>query len=241
MQTETIMKHFSSGEFHKGMADAIRLRKSGQIGPAAYDAIFKHAASVAFPLASEGEAMGKFMQTPLGARMLNEGLARDREDMQKRSARANAELPAGEGYYQKAHGNEGSSQSEYENQTHGRPTQAVYDRAVALLMKEKNCSRADAIKEIEEKLGRPVGKGYGNPTPAWTPSSASHSAFENPDVTRKPADEEELNRGDARVNESDDIQDIDQRLAELMHGPEKLTYDQAVSRLHVEARQTRGW
>ena len=64
--TTVIMKQFRDGEFHTAMASAIQLRKSGAIGRDGYNAIFKHAAAVAYPLAKQAEAERQFILIPVG-------------------------------------------------------------------------------------------------------------------------------------------------------------------------------
>jgi hypothetical protein len=94
METTTIMKNFRDGNFHKSMSDAIALRKSGRIGSGAYDEIYKFAAQVAHPLAKPWEATELFRQTPIGSRMLTEGLAADIADLYRDTAKAESSLVA---------------------------------------------------------------------------------------------------------------------------------------------------
>jgi hypothetical protein len=166
-----------------------------------------------FPNDSMGVALAKFFATPHGAEMLNRGLQKNYTDMQKRGALGGYE-PVG-----KAFGNE-------------TPGPAVFDKAVELLMAARNCSRDAAITEIyrAEKLA----KAFGNP-------ASRQSEFENPDVTRKPGDTEELDRGDTRVEDESEPKDLAVRIKELMNGPEKLTYEQAISRLHIAEKMRKGF
>jgi hypothetical protein len=105
------------------------------------------------------------------------------------------------------------------------PGAAVFERAVKFLMADRNCSREEAIAEIE--------KAFGNEASRQTP-------FASPDVRRQPADEEELDRGDARVEEEEDEKDLATRIKELMNS-EGLSYEAAISRLHVAEKMRKGF
>lgn len=116
-----------------------------------------------FPGDTIGVAFRKWQSTPHGAEMLNAGLKKNDQTEQLRGALS--ATPASN--LLKAFGNEASRQSEYENpdvtrsdnksrlsdgEAAGPPgwdrDSATFDKAVELLMKERNCSRDAAISEI---------------------------------------------------------------------------------------------
>ena len=149
---------------------AVAIEK-GEIDQAAYAKLQERLAQEQFPNDSIGVALSKFYSTPHGSAMLNRGLQKNREDMQ-RSIALSVTVPLS-----KAWGNPASRQSEYENPSVTKPSSEpaisageiawpdawnakVFDKAVAFLMREKNVSRDAAITEIYRAEKRRKGLSY---------------------------------------------------------------------------------
>ncbi|MGO8925130.1 MAG: hypothetical protein ACLQF4_19600 [Xanthobacteraceae bacterium] len=135
----------------------------GQISQEAYAKLQERLAQEMFPTDSMGVALAKFYATPHGAEMLNRGLRKSHADMQKAGALGAYEPVA------KADGNPtpawtptSAGQSEYETPPHpmADDTPRVFEAAVELLMKERNCGRDAAISEIYRAEKRRKGLSY---------------------------------------------------------------------------------
>jgi hypothetical protein len=136
--------------------------EKGEIGQGTLAKLQQRLAQEQFPNDSIGVALAKFYRTPHGAEMLNRGLQKSHEDMQRRSALANA----AEVLVAKAHGNPASRQSEYETPDteeadetpHIGEGDEPFDQKVERLMKERNISRDAAITLIyrAEKIAKGI-------------------------------------------------------------------------------------
>jgi hypothetical protein len=124
---------------------AVKALHSGELNPQTSYKLFARCALEQFPDSrNEAEATEKFRQTVHGQEWFNAERQQNYEDLQKSNA-LSAHVPLA-----KAWGNEASRQSEYETPpvTRADETPKVFERAVELLMKEKNISRDAAITEI---------------------------------------------------------------------------------------------
>ena len=154
-----------------------RALDDGQISQESFAKLQQRLAQEMFPTNSMGVALSKFYATPHGAEMLNRGLRKNYADTQKLGALGGYE-PVG-----KAYGNPtpswtptSSRQSEFETPPHPMADEtphatgeiawpeawnkAVFDKAVELLMREKNCSRDAAITEIYRAEKRTKGLSF---------------------------------------------------------------------------------
>ena len=255
--TTTVMKQFSSGEFHKGMHNAVQLRKSGAIGRDAYDKIFKHAAAVAYPLAKQAEAERQFILTPLGERMINEGLAKDHEDLQRDSARANASLVAKSKkpkvHLEQPDDREPDDDPDDELQKLGEMYRRAHPKAqftkaqaVAWVGQHTPEGRRLVLRSKQKNLSAYGSKFAGFFDKAQSAVSRT-PPLTQPDVVRDPADRAEFDAGQAAVESGRRTPDggtFNERVKELMSA-EGISEIEAMSRLVGEAREERiaklGW
>ena len=132
---------------------------SGQISQETYAKLQRRLAQEMFPADSMGVALAKFYATPHGGEMLNAGLKKNYEAVQRANGLGGYELVG------KADGNptpswtpSSSRQSEFETPPHpmadetprhtgeiAAPSKDVFERAIALLMEDRNISRDAAI------------------------------------------------------------------------------------------------
>ena len=139
---------------------AVKALHSGQLNPQTSYKLFARCALEQFPDSkSEAEATEKLRQTVHGQEWFNAERQQNYENMQKGNA-LSASVPL-----DKAWGNPASRQTPFENPDVTKPSnaprisdgqiawpepwnKAVFDKAVELLMREKNISRDAAITEI---------------------------------------------------------------------------------------------
>lgn len=116
-----------------------------------------------FPNDSEGVALQKFYATPHGAEMLNCGLRRNYEAVQRTNS-LGAHVPLAKGYGNPTPAWTATSerQSAFENPDVTRldDSPRVFAEAVELLMKDRNISRDAAISEIYRAEKRRKGLSY---------------------------------------------------------------------------------
>jgi hypothetical protein len=127
---------------------------NGEISQETYAKLQQRIAQEMFPGDSMGVALGKFFATPHGAEMLNRGLKKNYEDIQKRTA-------LGDGYdavikMNKPHAHAASPRDTSDDD--GDDSDESIDQKVERLVRDKNISRDAAISILHR--AEKVAKGF---------------------------------------------------------------------------------
>jgi hypothetical protein len=261
METTTIMKAFRDGNFHKAMGDAVELRKSGRIGPGAYDELYKFAAQTAYPLAKPWEAQELYRQTPGGSRMFNEGLVADYADLQRSTARTNASLVAKSTKKKPVVVHDDNQPPDDDAEPDEDPDDELrkLGEAYRLAHPAAKFSKEQAVAHVMahdpdgqrlafESKRKQMSKLYGEKAAAvfgkaerQMSAAARTPPQPRPDVRVDPANRAQLDAGDTAVEGGhQDGRDFDAKIKQLMN-EQQISRDEAISILHRLEKRARGF
>jgi hypothetical protein len=256
MQTVAIKKAFTDGNFHKAMSDAITLRKRHEISADAFNQLYLHAASVAFPLAKSWEAPELYRQTPGGSKMFYAGLEADFADQQRDTAAVNrslvekakkpvvhAEQP--EGREDREPDEDPDDQLAKLGEAYRRAhPQAKFSKeaAIAYAMEHDPDGRRLAAASKRKQMAKLYGEKHAAIFDKAQSATARTDPPQQPAVRVDPRNREQLDSGTSAVYAGhQDGKDFDAKVAQLMH-EQQISRDEAISQLYVAERRAKfGW